>query len=86
MKTMGSREVQNNFGQVSNLVLQGEEVVVTQYGRPTLAIVAYNVWQEAMQLYKVAKMKEYMDSLSSNPAAADLSLEDINTLVHELRP
>lgn len=83
---LASREVQNSFGQVANMVLRGEDVVVTQYGRPTLAIVPYDVWKEAMRLYKVAQMKQYMDALKTNPEAEKLTLDDINKLVHELRP
>lgn len=86
MKMLGSREVQNKFGEVSNMVLRGDDIVVTQYGKPTLAIVRYEVWEDAMRLYKAAKMKQYMEALETSEAAESLSLDDINQLVHELRP
>ena len=85
MKTLASREVQNNFGQVANLVIAGEEVVVTQYNRPTLMIVPYEVGKEAMRLYRAEQMVKFMQSMETSKEAEDLTMEDINRLVHELR-
>ena len=85
MKTLASREVQNNFGQVANMVIAGEEVVVTQYNRPTLMIVPYEIGKEAMRLYRAEQMERFMRGMDTNEAAEDLSMEDINRLVHELR-
>jgi prevent-host-death family protein len=85
MKTLASREVQNNFGQVANIVIAGEEVVVTQYNRPTLMIVPYEIGKEAMRLYRAEQMERLMRGMDTNKAAEDLSMEDINRLVHELR-
>lgn len=85
MKTLPSKEVQNRFGQVANMVLRGEDVVVTQYGEPTLMIVPYDVGTEAMRLYKAEQMKNFMQSMETNTAAEDLSFDDINRMVHELR-
>ena len=85
MKTLPSKEVQNRFGQVTNMVLRGEDVVVTQYGEPTLMIVPYEVGTEAMRLYKAEQMKSFMQSMETSKAAEDLSFDDINRMVHELR-
>ncbi len=86
MKTLPSKEVQNRFGQVANMVLRGEDVVVTQYGEPTLMILPYDVGTEAMRLYKAEQMKQFMQGMKTSEAAEALSLEDINRMVHELRP
>ena len=85
MKTLPSKEVQNRFGQVANMVLRGEDVVVTQYGEPTLMIVPYDVGAEAMRLYKAEQMKNFMQSMETSEAAENLSADDINKMVHELR-
>ncbi len=85
MKTLPSKEVQNRFGQVANMVLRGEDVVVTQYGEPTLMIVPYDVGAEAMRLYKAEQMKNFMQSMEASEAAENLSVDDINRMVHELR-
>jgi antitoxin (DNA-binding transcriptional repressor) of toxin-antitoxin stability system len=85
MKTLPSREVQNNFGQVANMVIGGEEVIVTQYNRPTLMIVSYEIGKEAMRLYRAEQMIRFMQSMETNKEAEELTMEDINRLVHELR-
>lgn len=85
MKTLPSKEVQNKFGQVTNMVLRGEDVVVTQYGEPTLMIVPYDVGTEAMRLYRAEQMTRFMQSIETKKSADDLSFEDINRMVHELR-
>lgn len=85
MKTLPSREVQNNFGQVANMVIGGEEVIVTQYNRPTLMIVPYEIGKEAMRLYRAEQMTRFMQSMGINKEAEELTMEDINRLVHELR-
>lgn len=85
MKTLPAREVQNNFGQVTNTVLRGEEVVVTQYNKPTLMILPYEIGLEAMRLYKAEQMIRFMRSMKTNQTAEELTMEEINRLVHELR-
>lgn len=85
MKTLPAREVQNNFGQVTNTVLRGEEVVVTQYNKPTLMILSYEIGLEAMRLYKAEQMIRFMRSMKTNQPAEELTMEEINRLVHELR-
>lgn len=85
MKTLPSREVQNNFGQVANMVIGGEEIVVTQYNRPTLMIVPYEIGKEAMRLYRAEQMVKFMQGMETNKEAEELTMEDINRLVHELR-
>lgn len=85
MKTLPSKEVQNKFGQVANMVLRGEDVVVTQYGEPTLMIVPYDVGTEAMRLYRAEQMTRFMQNMETAKATEDLSFDDINRMVHELR-
>jgi antitoxin (DNA-binding transcriptional repressor) of toxin-antitoxin stability system len=85
MKTLPSREVQNNFGQVANMVIGGEEIVVTQYNRPTLMIIPYEIGKEAMRLYRAEQMVRFMKNMETNKEAEELTMEDINRLVHESR-
>lgn len=84
--TMPSVTVQNRFGTVSRTVSRGEPITVTQYGEPTMMILPYEYAQEVLRIFNAQKMIRYMDSMPpTNPNAPDLSLEDINKLVHELR-
>lgn len=86
MLTMPSVGVQNKFGSISRAVLGGETVTVTQYGQPTMMILPYNLAKEALRLYKAHSAISFIDSLApANADAPELSLDDINKLVHELR-
>ena len=86
MITMPSVGVQNKFGSVARTVGRGEPITVTQYGEPTMMILPYGMAQEALRLYASQKMIKLMEAMPpANAGAPDLSLEDINALVHELR-
>lgn len=87
MKTLSSVEVQNHFGSIANIVKSGEPVAVTQYGTPTLMILPYGLAAEALRDYNARKLAQFMDAMpSANSDAPNLSIEQINQLVHELRP
>lgn len=86
MKTLPSGEVQNKFGSIANIVKSGEPVAVTQYGTPTMMILPYGLATEALREYNAKRLVQFMDAMS--PAKADapeLTPEEINQLVHELR-
>jgi prevent-host-death family protein len=87
IKTLSSVEVQNRFGSVANIVKSGEPVAVTQYGTPTMIILPYSLAAEALRDYNARKLVQFMDSMPSvSKDTPNLTLEQINTLVHELRP
>jgi prevent-host-death family protein len=87
MKTLSSVEVQNRFGSIANIVKSGEPVTVTQYGTPTMMILPYSLATEALRDYNARKLVQFMDAMPLvNADAPNLSLEQLNNLVHELRP
>ncbi len=87
MRTLSSVEVQNRFGSIANIVKSGEPVAVTQYGTPTMMILPYSMAAEALRDYKARKLVQFMDAMPpANQDAPELTLEQINALVHELRP
>lgn len=87
MKTLSSVEVQNRFGAIANIVKSGEPVAVTQYGTPTMMILPYSLATEALRDYNARKLVQFMDAMpSANADAPNLTLEQLNKLVHELRP
>ncbi len=87
MKTISSVEVQNRFGSIANIVKSGEPVAVTQYGTPTMIILPYALATEALRDYNARKLVQFMDAMpSANPDAPELSLEQMNKLVHDVRP
>lgn len=86
MKTMASVEVQNKFGAVANLVKSGEMVAVTQYGTPTMMILPYGLATEALREHNARRLVQFMDAMQpANPDVPELTEEQINDLVHELR-
>jgi prevent-host-death family protein len=87
VKTLSSVEVQNRFGSIVNIVKSGEPVAVTQYGTPTMMILPYALAAEALRAHHARKLAEFMDAVPSTDTVAPvLTLEEINRLVHELRP
>lgn len=87
MKTLSSAEVQNRFGSIANIVKGGEPVAVTQYGTPTMMILPYAMATEALRDYKARQWVQFMDAMpSASPEAPELTPEQLNELVHELRP
>jgi prevent-host-death family protein len=87
MKTLSSVEVQNRFGSIANIVKSGEPVAVTQYGTPTMMILPYALATEALRDYNARKLVQFMDVMpSANADAPNLTQEQLNKLVHELRP
>lgn len=87
MKTLSSVEVQNKFGSIANIVKGGEPVAVTQYGTPTMMILPYALATEALHEYNAKRLTQFMDAMPpANADAPELSEEEINKLVHELRP
>jgi antitoxin (DNA-binding transcriptional repressor) of toxin-antitoxin stability system len=86
MRTMPSVEVQNNFGSMANIVKGGEPVAVTQYGTPTMMILPFALASDALREYNARRMVNFMEAMPPvNVGAPELSLSDINALVHELR-
>jgi antitoxin (DNA-binding transcriptional repressor) of toxin-antitoxin stability system len=87
MKTLSSVEVQNRFGAIANLVKAGEPVAVTQYGTPTMMILPFALASEALRDYNARRLVQFMDGMPAAAAQApELSLDEINQLVHALRP
>ena len=87
MKKISSDEVQNRFGSIANIVKGGEPVAVTQYGTPTLMILPYALATQALRDHNARKLVAFMDAMPSAHAdAPELTPEQINNLVHELRP
>lgn len=85
MKKLASSEVQSKFGEVLDLAKR-DPVTVTQYGRPVVLMMGYEEGLETLRLKAAQALRELLSQLPTSPAAEALSEEDINRLVHELRP
>ena len=91
MITVTSVEAQNRFGQLLDMV-QREPVTVTRHGRAAAFIVSSQDMRELMNVRArrskaVAAFEAWSARVSTlaTPAARELSDEEINRLVHELR-
>lgn len=84
MKTLPSREVQTRFGAVLDAAKR-EPVTVTQYGRPVVTMMSFEVAKEAQLALAGKRMGEFLRKLPLIERAEALSDEAINALVHELR-
>jgi prevent-host-death family protein len=91
MLTKTSAEAQNQFGQLLDLA-QREPVAITRHGRPAAFVVSPRdiepILRERERRQKaVADFKAWSNMARNHmtPAAAELTEEDINRMVHELR-
>jgi len=90
--TRTSAEAQNQFGQLLDTV-QRERVAITRHGRPTAVVISANEMEEIDQERKIwrerisADWEEWRQKArkSLKPAAASLTDEEINRMVHDLR-
>ncbi len=84
MKTLSSREVQKNFGTVSDLVKGGEIVRVTQYGRAAFVMIPESVETEEL-LRRIAgkKLLRLLKETAPNEESEALSQLEVNQLIRE---
>jgi len=91
MITMTSAEAQNSFGKLLDTA-QREPVAITRHGRPAAFVVSPADMEEILaekerRKKTVAAYDAWRESTKDmlTPAAAELTPEEINRLVHELR-
>jgi len=91
MITKTSAEAQNQFGQLLDTV-QREPVAITRHGRMAAILVSPQVMDElssarARRSKALADLEAWRKKAkkSMTPAAAELTDEEVNRLVHELR-
>ncbi len=91
MITVTSVEAQNGFGKLLDMA-QREPVTVTRHGRPAAFIVSPQDMEELMDVRaRRSKAVAAFEAWSARartqatPAAGELTDEEINRLVHELR-
>ena len=91
MISVTSVEAQNRFGQLLDMARR-EPVTVTRHGRPAAFIVSPQDMEELLDVrVRRSKAVEALEAWTQRadrlvtPAAAELSDDDVNRLVHELR-
>jgi prevent-host-death family protein len=91
MVTKTSAEAQNQFGQLLDLV-QREPVAITRHGRPAAFIVSPRdmgpiIRERERRRKAVEEFKAWSEKAkrNANPDAGELTDEEINRIVHEVR-
>jgi len=95
MITMTSVEAQNGFGKLMDLA-QREAISITRHGRPAVFVVSHADMEELLDARRkrseaVAELEEWSarakksQSPAQAAAAAALTDEEVNRMVHELR-
>jgi prevent-host-death family protein len=84
MQSLTSRDVQTRFGAVLDLAKR-EPITITQYGRPVIVMMSVEEAKQLQSMRAERRFGAFMKALPSNPAAEQLSDDDITKLVHELR-
>ena len=80
--------MQANFGQAMDIAKSGEPVTITQYGRPALMLFSHREGEELLRLRSTVKLSQYLEGRAKTRPSdmPELTANDINCLVHELRP
>ena len=84
MKTIAARELQKNFGTISDLVTSGESVRVTRYGRPGFIMIPENSETETV-LRRLAgrRLVKNLQNSKATDAAKALTQDEINQMIND---
>lgn len=71
-----------------DIAKSGEPVTITQYGRPALMLFSHKEGEELLRLRSTVKLSHYLEGRAKTLPSdvPELTADDINNLVHELRP
>jgi hypothetical protein len=87
VQILTSAKVQANFGAAADIAKSGEVVTITQYGRPALMLFSYKDGEALLRLRAAAALNGYFEGRTKTmpQGEPELSMDDIDKLVHELR-
>ena len=78
-KTLSSSEVQNKFGSIADWVIKNQsEVVVENYGQPTVVIMRYDEYEETRRLRALERIRAIRQRVSAR--FADKSEQEIEEI------
>lgn len=88
MTSLTVEQVQTSFDQAIDFVKTGKPLVITQDGQPAAMLFSFKEGSELLRLRHAARLDGYLAARLKNApqSASELSMDDINKLVVELRP
>lgn len=81
MRQIGAFEAKNTFGTLLDLVMQGEEIVITRHGKPVARLV-----REAGRDEKRERARQAAEKLAALSIGVTLGGVSIRSLIDEGRP
>jgi PHD/YefM family antitoxin component YafN of YafNO toxin-antitoxin module len=87
MRSLTVEEVQSNFDETIGFVQTGKPLTITQDGQPTAILFSFKEGSELIRLRHAVRLEGYLAARLKNvpQSASELSMDDINKLVAELR-
>ena len=88
MMPLTIEQFQTNFDQAINFVQTGKSLTITQDGQPMAMLLSFKEGSELLRLRHAARLEGYFTARLKNlpQGVSELSVDDMNKLVAELRP
>ena len=88
MQAFTFEQVQTSFQQAIDFVETGKALTITQDGQPTAMLFSFKEGSELLRLRHAARLDGYLAKRLKNASqsVSELSIDEINKLVAELRP
>jgi antitoxin (DNA-binding transcriptional repressor) of toxin-antitoxin stability system len=88
MPSLTVKQVQTNFDQAIDFVKTGKSLTITQDGQPMAMLLSFKEGSELLRLRHAAWLEGFLAArLKNRPqGVSELSMDDMNKLVAELRP
>ena len=88
MMSLTIEQLQTNFDQAIDFVKTSKPLTITQDGQPMAMLLSFKEGSELLRLRRAARLEGYFAArLKNRPqGVTELSMDDMNKLVAELRP
>lgn len=82
----GSSQVQQEFGQVMDRALVGEDVVMERYGAPWVVVIKFRRYRQLLEMEReLLRSRLQQASAAASARAAHLSEAEVDTLIEQAR-
>ena len=82
----GSSQVRQEFGQVMDRALVGEDVVMERYGAPWVVVIKFSRYQQLLEMEReLLRSRLQQASAAASARAAHLSEAEVDALIEQAR-